>query len=43
MFDSSSYETVYAEVNRTSTSAINIRFNTAPATNDVTVLITKVG
>lgn len=43
MFDSSSYETVYAEVSRTSTSAVNIRFNTAPTTNDVTVLITKVG
>ena len=43
MFDSSTYENVYAEVARTSTSAINIRFNTAPATNDVTVLITKVG
>ena len=43
MFDSSSYETVYAEVNRTTTDAVNIRFNSAPATNDVTVLITKVG
>lgn len=43
MFDSSTYENVYAEVARTSTSAVNIRFNTAPATNDVTVLITKVG
>lgn len=43
MFDSSSYETVYAEVNRSTTDAVNIRFNSAPATNDVTVLITKVG
>ena len=43
MFDSSTYETVYAEVVRTSTSAVNVRFNTAPASNDVTVLITKIG
>lgn len=43
MFDSSTYETVYAEVVRTSTSAVNVRFNTAPASNDVTILITKIG
>ena len=43
MYDSSSYETVYAEVSRTSTSAVNVRFNTAPASNDVTILITKIG
>ena len=42
MYDSSSYETVYAEVSRTSTSAINCRFNTAPSSGDITVLITKV-
>ena len=42
MYDSSSYETVYAEVSRTSTSAINCRFNTAPTSGDITVLITKV-
>ena len=43
MYDSSSYETVYAEVSRTSTSAVNVRFKTAPASNDVTILITKIG
>ena len=43
MYDSSTYETVYAEVSRTSTSAVNVRFNTAPASNDVTILITKIG
>lgn len=43
MYDSSSYETVYAEVSRTSTSAVNVRFNTAPASNDVTILISKIG
>ena len=42
MYDSSSYETVYAEVSRSSTSAINCRFNTAPTSGDITVLITKV-
>lgn len=42
MYDSSTYETVYAEVSRSSTSAINCRFNTAPASGDITVLITKV-
>lgn len=43
MYDSSSYETVYAEVVRTSTSAVNVRFNTAPASNDITILISKIG
>jgi len=42
MYDSSSYETVYAEVSRTSTSAINCRFNSAPSSGDITVLITKI-
>lgn len=42
MYDSSSYETVYAEVSRSSTSAINCRFNSAPASGDITVLITKI-
>ena len=42
MYDASSYETVYAEVSRTSTTALTVRFNTAPAANDITVLVTKV-
>ena len=42
MYDASSYETVYAEVSRQSTTEINIRFNTAPATNDIVVLVTKI-
>ena len=42
MFDTSSYETVYAEVTRTSTSAIDIDFSSAPANGDVTVLIQRV-
>jgi len=43
MYDSSSYETVYAEVSRTTVSAVNVRFNTAPASNDITILISKIG
>jgi len=39
MYDSSSYETVYAQVVRTTTTAITVDFNNAPATNDVTVMV----
>ena len=39
MYDSSSYETVYAQVVRTSTTAITVDFNNAPAANDVTVMV----
>lgn len=39
MYDSSSYETVYAQVVRTSTTAITVDFNSAPASNDVTVMV----
>lgn len=42
MYDASSYETVYAEVSRQSTTELNIRFNTAPAANDIVVLVTKI-
>ena len=38
MYDSSSYETVYAEVKRTTTNTLTVDFNTAPAANDITVL-----
>jgi len=38
MYDSSSYETVYAQVERTTSNTLTVDFNTAPATNDVTVL-----
>lgn len=39
LYDSSSYEQVYAQVVRTSTTVCTIDFNTAPATNDITVLV----
>ena len=42
LYDASSYETVYTQVTRDTTSAINVRFNTAPAANDIIVLVTKV-
>ena len=39
LYDTSSYETVYADVTRTSEQRVNIEFNTAPSAGDVTVLI----
>lgn len=39
MYDTSSYETVYAEVTRTSTSAITVDFASAPSAGDVTVMV----
>ena len=38
MYDSSSYETVYAQVKRTTANTLTVDFNTAPATDDITVL-----
>jgi len=42
LYDNSSYDTVRAEVVRTTTNAITVTFNTAPTTNDIRVLITKI-
>ena len=42
LYDASDYTTIYAEVVRTSTSVVTINTNTAIATNDCIVLITKV-
>ena len=42
MFDSSSFETVYAEVVRNSVNQVTVDFNSAPASNDVTIMIMKV-
>ena len=42
LYDNSSYDTVYAEVVRNTTSQVTISFTTAPSTNDIRVLITKV-
>jgi cytoskeletal protein CcmA (bactofilin family) len=42
LYDASSYETVYAQVVRTSASVVTLDFNTAPSTGDVVVLVTKI-
>ena len=43
LYDNSSLDTVYADVVRTSTSVVTIGFASAPTTNDIRVLITKIG
>ena len=42
LYDSSSYETIYAQVVRTDANTVTIDTNAAAGTNDITVLITKV-
>jgi hypothetical protein len=42
MYDASSFETVYAQVVRTDDSNVTIDFNTAPAANDIIVMVTKI-
>ena len=42
LYDASTYENVYAEVVRTSTTVVTIDFNTAPANDDVMVLVSKI-
>jgi hypothetical protein len=42
LYDASSYETVYAQVVRTTTARVVVTFNSAPASNDIIVLVTKV-
>ena len=43
LFDNSTYDTVYADVERTTTNTVDITFGSAPALNDIRVLITKIG
>jgi len=43
IYDNSSYDTVIADVVRTSTNVVTIGFAAAPTTNDIRVLITKIG
>ena len=43
LFDKSSLDTVYADVVRTSVNVVTIDFSVAPTTNDIRVLITKIG
>ena len=42
LYDSSSYETIYAQVVRTDANTVTIDTNVAASTNDITVLITKI-
>lgn len=42
LYDVSSYDTVYADIVRTTTDTATITFATAPATNDIRVLVTKI-
>jgi hypothetical protein len=42
MYDSSSYETVMAQVVRNTTAQVTVTFNTAPAEDGIIILITKV-
>jgi len=41
LYDNSSYDTVHADVVRTNPSSVTISFNSAPATNDIRVLVSK--
>ena len=43
LYDASSLDTVYADVVRTSTSVVTIDFAVAPTTNDIRVLVSKIG
>ena len=42
LYDASSYETVYAQVTRSTAARVVLVFNVAPTTNDVIVLINKI-
>ena len=43
LYDNSSYDTVFADVTRTNTNTLTIAFGAAPSTNDIRVLVTKIG
>lgn len=43
LFDNSSYDTVYADVERTTVNTLTVSFASAPANNDIRVLVTKIG
>ena len=43
LYDTSSLDTVYADVVRTSVNVVTITFSTAPTSNDIRVLISKIG
>jgi len=43
LFDNSSYDTVYADVERTTVNTLTVVFASAPSLNDIRVLVTKIG
>lgn len=43
LYDTSSLDTVYADVVRTSVNVVTITFSTAPTSNDIRVLVSKIG
>ena len=43
LYDVSSDDTVFADVVRTSTTVVTVSFSSAPSTNDIRVLISKIG
>jgi len=43
LYDTSSNDTVFADIVRTSTSVVTVSFTSAPTTNDIRVLISKIG
>ena len=42
MFDTTTFETVYAKVVRTSTTVVTVGFNSAPSSNAITIMISKI-
>jgi len=42
LYDASSYETVYADITRATVDTLTVAFSTAPASNDIKVLVTKI-
>ena len=43
LYDVSTNDTVFADVVRTSTTVVTVSFTSAPTTNDIRVLISKIG
>lgn len=43
LVDNSTYDTVYADVERTTVDTLTVSFAVAPTTNDIRVLVTKIG
>lgn len=43
LFDNSTYDTVFADVERTTLNTLTVAFASAPSLNDIRVLVTKIG